>query len=388
MDVDQNGITYIAGFNRVVSVTLDGSIEIIVDNLNYEPVWVEVAIDGSIYINDVTSGLQKYNPKDKMIKEFKPNGFSPFGDILSINYNEFIFHETAVYFKYNLKTFSVTPLIVIPGNSHAFAANANNVAFFTTPGKPPFLDAHIISLTADGVIENLFNLKYGQINVADVDKKNRLCFSTNEWFKRVEVDNTVTTVNPIFELEKKPKSIDGLAISPDDEWHVICSNFDNLIQVYRFNDSGNVEFLPVVFTKSIFGGAYKVTDANIDIGDDGRIVVIVTATGTLGHGPSYQRVYTMDSEGRNPEEVANLDSSRIGVMVDIAIAKNNDIFVLSAQDNSDSIHRIDNQSYLTTEIIKCDTGHDPTSIDVDSAGNIWITTTKGIFRAEPNLMVP
>jgi len=31
------------------------------------------------------------------------------------------------------------------------------------------------------------------------------------------------------------------------------------------------------------------------------------------------------------------------------------------------------------------TGHDPESIDVDPNGNVWITTTKGIFKAKRNL---
>ena len=255
--------------------------------------------------------------------------------------------------------------------------------FYSTPGKPPFLNSNIISLTVDGVPEDLLDLTYGQINVADVDKNNRLCLSTNEGFKRVELNNTITTVNPIFESNKDPIAIDGLAVGPNDMWYIISSDYDSMIQIYRFDDYGNVEFLPIIFNKATFGGAYKVHDANIDISDDGHIAAIVTALGSLGQGPYYQRAYIANSDGGNLTEVANLDSNRIGGMVDIAIAQNNDIFVLTVQDSSDSIYRIDHQSHITTEFIRCDTGNDPTSFDVDPAGNVWITTTKGIFRAEP-----
>ena len=54
------------------------------------------------------------------------------------------------------------------------------------------------------------------------------------------------------------------------------------------------------------------------------------------------------------------------------------------QDNSDSVYRIDNVNNIATEFIRCDTGNDPESIDVDPNGNVWISTTRGIFRAEKN----
>ena len=140
LEVDRNGIIYVAGFNRVVRITPEGSVEIIAGNLNYEPVWVEVAIDGSVYINDAASGLQRYNDTNGQLEDFRPYGFSPFGGILSPANNEIIFHETQAFYKYNLTTDIATSLLVVPGNSHAFAANANNIGFLFNSWQTAILE--------------------------------------------------------------------------------------------------------------------------------------------------------------------------------------------------------------------------------------------------------
>ena len=384
MDIDPNGIIYIAGYSRVVAVRPDGTVEIIADNLQYEPVWVEVGLDGYVYINEYSYGLQRYNPADGKLESFKPEGLFPFGDIVFLSDNEVMYYEfVRAYYKYNLTTNIATPLLVIPGNSNAFAVDNSNTAFFSTPSKPPFLDSHIMSLTRDGDKKDIYDLTYGEIYAADVDKNNRLCLSTNLGFIRIEQDNSITTINPIFESEDPPCCIHWLATGPDNKWYVLSTNYDDLITIYRFDDSGKVEFLPITFDKASFGGAYRVTQGNINIDNDGHIAMIVTAVGSLGQGPFYQRIYTADSDGTNLTEIGNLDSERLGGPVDIAFAPNGDLFVLSVQDYGDNIYRIDHQSHIITEFINCETGHDPASMDVDLSGNVWITTTNGIFMAEP-----
>jgi hypothetical protein len=283
-----------------------------------------------------------------------------------------------------LSTNTVIPLVVIVNNSSAFSANVNNMLFYATPGKPPILNSHIISLNIDGEKEDLFELSFDIIVAADVDKSNNLCLFTNEGFKRLESDKTITTIHPIFENDNQPMgSSNDFAVGPDNNWYVISSDLDKSIEIYKFDDFGNAIYLPILFNKDTFGGAYRVHDASIDMGDDGRLAIIITAMGSLGNGPYYQRIYTANSDGSDLIEVANLDSNRIGGMVDIAISSNNDIFVLTVQDRADVIYKIAAQSNIITEFIWCEIGHDPESMDVDPNGNVWITTTKGIYVAEP-----
>ncbi|MFC1991089.1 hypothetical protein ACFLU9_02950, partial [Chloroflexota bacterium] len=115
--------------------------------------------------------------------------------------------------------------------------------------------------------------------------------------------------------------------------------------------------------------------------------LIVTAIGSQGQGPYYQRVYRANSDGTNFTQVANIDSTRTGGMVDIAISPNNDVFVLTVHIEEghykEIIFHISNNNEIS-RFIEISAGRDPKSIDVDSKGNVWFCTTVGVFRVVPS----
>lgn len=161
MDVASDGTVYVAGFNRVVAIDRTGRAAIIIaEGLNYEPVFVEVTPDDTVYINENTRGLQRYEPVSGRLTSVRIDNFWPFSDILAPSTGELIFYETEAYYKANLTTGSVVPLFTMPGNSYAFAANASDSVFFSTPSHPPVLNSHIVSLRADGNINSLTELTY------------------------------------------------------------------------------------------------------------------------------------------------------------------------------------------------------------------------------------
>ena len=179
----------------------------------------------------------------------------------------------------------------------------------------------------------------------------------------------------------------NMAVGPDGLWYVITSNHQDSIQVYRVDEFGGVSFLPITFNRESFGCVFRVDDARIDVGDGGRLALIVTAVGSPGQGPYYQRVFRANADGTDLREVANLDSQRIAGMVDIAVGPDEDIFVLTVRGSAgepyvDEIHRIDRNRQVSRVVHVCG-GRDPESIDVDPSGSIWFATTVGIFRAVP-----
>jgi streptogramin lyase len=385
IDVDNNGNIYVTGWRRVIKVDSDGVVEVIVDNLLDEPVWVEVGMDESVYINETKNGLRKFNPIDNSLEDFNFPGFSPFSDIVFSSLTDIVFNEMTVFYKYNITTNTALPLLIVSGNSPAFAVNHNSMAFFATPGKPQVFYSYIKSITLDGSVYDYYDIQYSLIHNAFFDKENLLCLSTNEGFIRIEIDNSSTTIIPKFDTDNPPYSFQhSFAIGPNNKWYVISSDHNDLFTIYSFDDTGQVEVLPLVFNKATFGEAQRIEVGNIDINNDGLLAIIVTAVGSIEKGPFYQRVYTANSDGTGLQMIANFDSERIGGPVDIAFGKNNDLYVLSNQNHGESIYKINHQNNIVSEFIRCDGAHDPMGIDADPNGNIWITTTKGIFVAVPN----
>ena len=88
------------------------------------------------------------------------------------------------------------------------------------------------------------------------------------------------------------------------------------------------------------------------------------------------------------EEMGGFDGGRVAGMVDIAVDRDNNVFVLTMQGEkpnvggSDSIYKIDKNG-KTTEAVHICPGRDPESIDVDPNGNIWFGSTLGVFKATP-----
>ena len=271
--------------------------------------------------------------------------------------------------------------VAVIGRSFAFALKHDNTAFFSTPGKPPVLKSHIVELLADGTTSHRSDLAYGQIVSIDFDKNDRLCLATEQGFRRLEPNNMITNIRSYLPLQR-------LAVSADGYWYAIQFNMNDSFSVRKFDEFGNDFLLPIAINKNSFGAdVYKVLNASIDIDHSGNIVIIATALGSQGQGPFLQRVYRANSDGSNLWEIANLDSKRIGGMVDIAASSDGNIFVLTAQGStgdSDVIYRIDQYNKATKFIEVC-AGNDPKSIDVDhTSGDLWFCTTQGIFRVSRN----
>lgn len=146
-----------------------------------------------------------------------------------------------------------------------------------------------------------------------------------------------------------------------------------------------MEILPIAFNRNSFGNAEKaVTEASIDVGNDGRLALIATAVVAWGQGPFYQRVFRANPDGTGLREIANLDSRRTGGPVDIAVGPNNDVFVLVLEPQGTTggglIFTASKDSGEVTEIVYLCAGNDPKSIDVDPAGNLWFSATNGVYR--------
>jgi hypothetical protein len=379
MDVAEDGTIYVAGYGKVVAIS-GGAFSIIVPDLNIEPVFIEVAPNGMLYIDDVSDGLQQYNPSTGQLSKYK--GLPTFGDIMFPSDEEMIFYYPAgAFYHYDFRTKEIEPFFLKYGNSHAFAVSKEGIPFFASPNIPGVNDANIASVEDAGEVLVHESMSYPQILSADFDFEQNMCLATNQGFYCYRNDELVRSIQPagILSGEFGPTQI---ALGPNGDWYIIKSNNTDNIQVYRLNESG-VTTLPITFTNSSFNGAYRLDDVSIDVGSDGQLVLIVTALGSKNEGPYLQRVYRADANGENLTEIANFDSSRIAGMVDIAIAPNHEIFVLTVQDGyQDMIYKIDEDNNQRPVVGVCG-GHDPTSIDVDANGHLWFSTTTGIFQVLP-----
>lgn len=378
----------VSGPGRVVAVQTDDTIKIIADNLRNEPVNVTASPDNFVYINDNGNNFIKYNPVTGSSTFLHFDNVFQFGDVLAPSTDELIIYEAHnMLYRYHLPSHSFTVLSLVTGNSLAFAADGNNTVFFSTPSKTGVIKSHIVRLSSDGNTSDVQDLTYSRILSIDVDRRNRLCLATDEGFVRHETDGTVTAVSPLFfdnnwisgPLQFK------LAVGPNDYWYTISSYYDGLVRVHRFSENSDPIPLPITFNRDPFGKIdYELMfNVSMDIGPDGRLALIVSATGINFQAPFYQRVYRADADGKNLAEVANLDSPhRTGGPVDIAVGPDDSLFVLSVQDEGEFIYRIDKEGNITEFVTLC-SGNDPSSIDVDPGGNLWFSTTNGIYRVLP-----
>ncbi|MFA4872074.1 MAG: hypothetical protein WC610_03410 [Patescibacteria group bacterium] len=374
-----DGTVYVAGFEKVFAVDSGGAVETIAEGLNNEPVWLEVAPDGMLYINELSRGLQRFDPKTKELSQLKVR--YGFGDMLALTADELFFHDfRGTFYTLNLRTGALKPLYTNAGNSLAFAAGTDGSVFFATPALEPVLKQRMVKINSNGERVDLRNLEYGTIFAADVDSKNSLHLLTDRGIVKVGLDGLIT----IIPINIQGTELRGFAVGQD-RWYVVTTDYNEKIEVLSADESGKVTFLPFYFSRDSFGTkVYKVDDARIDIAPDGSLALIVTAKGSASRGPFFQRVYRADADGSNLKEIARLDSPRIAGMVDIAVSSDNKVFVLTnqgdAMSGSDSIYQI-NENNKAAEAIYICTGRDPQSIDIDPAGNIWFSTTIGIFKA-------
>lgn len=385
LDVTADGTVYVSGFNRCVAVSQSGDITVIADDLHAEPTWCEVAPDGNVYVKDGNKGIRIYNPSQGKLTPIEINTDDGVSDLLALSTKELLFMGTGteIIHRYNLTTETSTPVLVNSVNSRAFAVTDNGTAFFATANMPPTLQSHIIRLQADGTKEDITELSFDNIESADVDKENRLCLLADGKFYRINADSSVTSIAPRFKAGERPDGGTNLAVGPDGLWYCITSDFNEIIRVWRADETGEATLLPITFNCASFGDAYKVRDARISVGNNGQIALVVIAIGSRGRGPLYQHVYLADTDGSNLTRIASFTEDRIGGIVDIAFGSENEIYTMinkgPTAKGGTSIYKITSDGKMT-EIINVAPGRDPKSLDVDAAGNVWFSTTVGVFR--------
>jgi len=396
MDVATDGTIYVIGFKNFISVSTDGNVSIIVDDLHYEPTWCEVTPDGNVYFKDIPSGVRSYNPATGTITPVPIDFYTGVSDFLALSINESLFFSrgSAAIYKYNLETREATPVIINAVRSSTFAAGNDGAVFMATPGlydprsSRSALKSHIIRLEADGSKQELTELAFDRIDSADFDKDNWFYFNADNRFYKYN-NGEATSILYSFSQQGSFGGTPSMAVSPDGKLYCISTDHNDSIRVWTVDKEGNVVFLPITFNRASFGNAYQVSDSRIDVGSDGRLYFIVTALGSKGDGPYYQRVYRANADGTDLIEIANFDCGRIGGMVDISVDMDTNVYVLVLLENpedrtgSEAIYRIDNDMEIS-RIVEILGGRDPQSIDVDSDGNIWFCTTVGVFRATPS----
>ena len=396
IDVATDGTIYVIGYKNFISVSTDGNISIIVDDLHDEPTWCEVTPDGNVYFKDIPSGVRCYNPATGTITPVPIDFNTGVSDFLALSINEFLFFywgSTTIY-KYNLETREATPVIINAVRSSTFAAGNDGAVFMATPGlysprsSRSALKSHIIRLEADGSKQELTELAFDRIDSADFDKDNWFYFYADNRFFKYNNGET-TSILHRFSQQSPFLGMTSMAVSPDGKLYCISTNHNDSIRVWTVGKEGNVVFLPITFNRASFGNAYQVSDSRIDVGSDGRLFIIVTALGSKGQGPYYQRVYRANADGTNLIEIANFDCGRTCGLVDISVDMDNNVYVYVCLGKTgdagggEAIYRIDNDMEIS-KIVKIQGGRDPQSIDVDSDGNIWFCTTVGVFRATPS----
>ena len=382
LDIADDGTIYVAGFTQVIAIS-EGEYFVVAPNLNYEPVWVEIAPGGMVYINDMANGLHRYNPNTKQL--IKLNNIPAFGDIVAPSDNEIIFYNwRGSFYKHDFSTGKNEPFFIHYGNSHAFAVDENGSAYFMSANMHDVHNTNLMSVSTVGELNVFENFSYKYVPSADFDFDQNLCLATDQGFHCYQNGELVKEIVSSNNSERF-RNI-KIAMGPNGDWYFIVTNQPSNIMVYKMDSTGYVTTMPFSFSLSSFGGAYKVSGSSIDVGSNGKLAMIITADGTRNDGPYLQRIFRADSDGSNLTEIANLDSDRIAGMVDIAVAPNNDIFVLNVQGGNefyaDPIYRIDEENVVHEFVHICG-GHDPKSIDVDANGNLWFSTTTGIFQVMP-----
>ncbi|MFC1902496.1 hypothetical protein ACFLX4_00290 [Chloroflexota bacterium] len=385
MDIGTDGTVYVTGWRRFIAIDGNGTVITLKDDLQDEPNWCEVTPDNNVYITNVPFDILSFNPTTHTFRPIEIGTSPGHNDILYLSDNRLLlFFATDLLCSCDLVTNDLTPVIVNTVNSRAFAASGNAAVFLASPNlvtttQDTILKSHVIRLCADSTIDTLNELTFSKIDAVDVDKENRLYLAADNGFYYIDVDGQVTSIIPTFPSGQMFWGKLNMAISPNGLLYCISSSRGESIQVFTVDEEGKVTFLPITFDRDSFNAAYAIDDVRIDVGSNGQLAFIVTARGSPGRGPFYQRVYRANADGTDLVQVASMDCNRTGGMVDISFGLDNDLFVLALQDDSERIYHID-QNNTVSGLLTINPGRDPKSIDVDPEGNVWFCTTVGVFR--------
>lgn len=388
MDIASDGKIYIVGINRFVAIRPSGEVTIITDDLQNEPSWCEITPNDDVYIKEV-SDIRLFDPTTGDLTPIQIPSQSSLSDFLAISSEDFLlfYRGSNMIYRYNLTTKEVIPVIINTINSFAFAASNDDAVFLATPtlngvGSSTAFKSHIVRLKYDGTRQDLVELAFADIEAADVDKENRLCLYADGSFHRIEADGSIISFAPKFSSGEEITGITKFAVGPNGKWYCISTVRNESIMVWSVDETGIVNVLPITFDRGSFGEVYALAGGSIDVDDDGRLALTVTAMATKAQGPFYQHVYKADADGTNMTQVANLESDTTGGFVDITVSPQGDVFILQAQSATIGamIYRITKNNEVL-KFLQLRGGIDPKSIDVDSGGNVWFCTTVGVFRA-------
>ncbi|MDD5289017.1 MAG: PDZ domain-containing protein, partial [Dehalococcoidales bacterium] len=384
IDIADNGDIYVTGPRLFVMVKPDGQSVILADDLQNDPVWCEIAPDGKIYVKDMFSGIRFFDSDTARLSPVELNVITGTSDFLAPSSDELLLvpFGSDIIISYNLADGTGRSIATNAVNSEAIAASRDGAVYLATPSIPGVNKSYFIRVYPDGTKEELTKFTFDKISSADVDQENHLCFYADDKFHRLENDGSLTSFSPVFPIGSHIDGTTKFAIGPDGSWYCITVNPFESTQLWRMDTNGKVAILPVSFDLAFFDDAYKLTDSRIDVGDDGRMAFIVTAVGSKGQGPSYQRVYRAEADGRNLTLIGTFDSSRIGVMPDIAVGPKNEVIVFTHQKDVgrfyETIYLIDNDGN-TSRFLEMKAGRDPKGMDMDINGNVWLGTTVGLF---------
>jgi len=385
-----SGEVYVAGLTRVVKVA-SGRATVIVDGLHNEPVMVAIKPDGGLYIWDSYRRLQLFDPATGARSSVATGDIISIGDILVLSDGEIVLYEAgAAFYKFRPATGAGSAMLTIDGNSKAFGFADDGFPYIGTIAKREILNSRLARLGPGGALRYLDSLSFAWIYSVASDGRGGLGMIDGGGLKRVAANGSVTRFSTFV-----APAVYQLAISSDGDWHVITSGRrSDPIRVYRVREGATDGEVVVSLDRAMWPGASPNqgnTDTGLAITPKGELAIVV-AIQTLS-GQCYQRVYRANPDGSALREVANLDSRRLGCMVDIAAAPNGDLYVLGCAagpvGSPDSIFRID-ESNVPVEVVRIGPGNDPRSIAVDGQGNLWFTATNGVYRvlAAPTAAVP
>ncbi len=384
LDVGLDGTVYVAGFTKVLAVSPAGAMTIVDDGLVYEPVWIDVATDGKLYINEMAKGLQRYDPVEETLTSLDAG--NPFGDVSVRTEEDAAFYGgDAVLYRFNLLTDELSPIARADTlNSAAFAATGTDNLYCATAGMGPW-GSHIVKLNKDGTYEEYPDLTFSGIYAADVDAQGRLCLVSGQDLLRLEHDRSVTIIPLALPAEVCSMHRSDLACRPLGGWVIAALGSDS-IRFVEIQEDGTGSLLPIQFDQNSFSRhAYDMSAARIDAGEDGQLHYIVAARETPDQGAYFQRVYQANADGTGQSEVANLDCGRTGGINDIAVGPGGRVYVLAVTGETgddDAIFRVE-AGENPIETVWIAAGQDPRSIDVGADGTVWFGTTLGVFCASP-----
>jgi uncharacterized protein (TIGR03437 family) len=382
-----SGEVYVAGLTRVVKVAA-GRATVIADGLHYEPVLVAIRPDGRLYIWDSYRRLQLFDPATGASSSVATGDIVPFGDILVPSDDEIVLYEQgAAFYKFKPTTGAVSVMLTIDGNSRAFGFADDGFPYLGTIAKRQILNSRLARLGPGGALQYLDSLSFTSIYSVASDGRGGLGMIDGGGLKRVATNGSLSRFSTFV-----APGVYQLAISSDGDWYVITSGGRTPIRVYRVREGATDGEVVVSLDRAMWpGSSPNQGDTGLAITPKGELAIVV-AIPTLS-GQCYQRVYRANPDGSALREVANLDSRRLGCMVDIAAAPNGDLYVLGCAAGSlgspDSIFRID-ESNVPVEAVRIGPGNDPRSIAVDGQGNLWFTATNGVYRvpAAPAAAIP